>query len=137
MKYIVMILDGEESIFLFPRTVDHDRFAEGMEAIRFGGNQDWKRKLRGGEIVSAGFVDGGNCYGHSETLNLESRGEADTELLYQYFDKPVLSTPKSREMQLEISRRAATITDTSSMTGFDSSMTREQIAKKMSQIIEK
>jgi len=39
----------------------------------------------------------------------------------------------TKQMQLEMARRAATIADTSNMTRFDSSMTREQIAERFGQ----
>lgn len=81
MKYIVTVLDDKEVIFVFPRCVDHDRFAEGVEGIRFGSARHWERKLRGGEILAAGFVDGGVCHGTSETLGISSRGDVDTALL--------------------------------------------------------
>jgi hypothetical protein len=82
MKYVVMGLNGQESIFLFPRHVDHDRFVEGIEAIRFGSIYDWERKFRSeGELLSAGFVTNGRCHGRSETLDLDSRSDVDTELL--------------------------------------------------------
>lgn len=85
MKYIVVQLEGKEQIFIFPKEVDHDRMYEAMEAIRFDvpgtfrGN--WKRKLREGEAISAGFVGNGLCYGRSETLGLDSRLDVDTALL--------------------------------------------------------
>lgn len=85
MKYIVVELDGRETIFVFPRMVDHDRMAEALEAIRFGYEHDWSRRIATqGRIVSAGFVDDGRCHGRSETLNRDSRGELDTELLTGY-----------------------------------------------------
>lgn len=84
MKYIVMALADKEEIFVFPRTVDHDRMAEACECIRFGNERNWNRKYRDGECVAAGFVDGGECHGRSETLGLESRGKVDTALLAQF-----------------------------------------------------
>jgi hypothetical protein len=81
MKYIVAVVDGKESIFTFPRSVDHDRMAEAINAIRFGSEQNWSRKFRNGEVIAAGFVDGGSCHGRSETLDLKSRGDVDTLLL--------------------------------------------------------
>ncbi len=85
MKYVVAAIGDEESIFTFPRDVDHDRMAEAIEAIRFGGPSNWNRKFHKtgeGEMVSAGFVDSeGNCHGRSETLNLDSRPREDTLLL--------------------------------------------------------
>ena len=86
MKYIVVLLDDKEEIFTFPNTVDHDRFAECIEAIRFGSNHNWNRKLfkavENGQIISAGFVNSsGECYGSSGTLDLKSRGSQDTALL--------------------------------------------------------
>ena len=83
MKYIVFELNGKEMIFMFPRQVDHDRMVEAAEAIRFGDHRNWERKLRDGEIVSAGFVTGGVCHGRSETLDIGSRGKADTDLLHE------------------------------------------------------
>jgi hypothetical protein len=81
MKYIVAVVDGAESIFVFPRDVDHDRMKEAIECIRFGSERNWRRKFRDGEVISAGFVEDGRCYGRSETLSLDSRGELDTALL--------------------------------------------------------
>lgn len=85
MKYLVAVIDGTELIFTFPRIVDHNRMAEALEAIRFGGDRMWDRKLHkgveSGTIISAGFIDNGVCHGKSETLNLKSRGDLDTSLL--------------------------------------------------------
>ncbi len=81
MKYIVMALADKEEIFVFPRSVDHDRMAEACEMIRFGSDRNWNRKYRDGECVSAGFIDNGVCHGRSESLDLSSRPELDTMLL--------------------------------------------------------
>lgn len=83
MKYIVALHEGKEKIFVFPRAIDHDRFYEGLAAIRFGHGRDWRRHVLGcpSDLVSAGFIDGGECHGRSETLGIESRGAADTALL--------------------------------------------------------
>jgi hypothetical protein len=80
-KYIVVDLDGSEQIFTFPKSVDHDRMLEALEAIRMGSDRDWSRAYRSGKVVSAGFVENGHCGGRSETLNLKSRGAVDTVLL--------------------------------------------------------
>lgn len=86
MKYVVIQLGEKESIFVFPRDVDHDRMFEACEAIRFGNERTWERKIRmNGEAIAAGFIDGGKCHGRSETLNLDSRGDADTALLKAAF----------------------------------------------------
>jgi hypothetical protein len=82
MKYLVAVVEGKETIFVFPKTVDHDRMAEALQAIRFGSERNWRREIREGDVISAGFVDAGfNCHGRSETLDLDSRGEKDTTLL--------------------------------------------------------
>lgn len=80
MKYIVILLDGKEVMFIFPKEVDHDRMYEAMEAIRFGSERAWNRKLREGEAISAGFISNGECHGKSETLAVASRPEIDTAL---------------------------------------------------------
>lgn len=78
MKYVV-VLDEEdkESLFIFPKSIDHDAFAEVLSHIKTGG-RNWKRMYR--KPVSAGFTDGARCYGRSELLGLDSR-KRDTELL--------------------------------------------------------
>jgi hypothetical protein len=81
MKYIVINLDGNEMIFVFPSSINHDRMFEGITTIRVGSDKDWHR-IRNAEVVSAGFVDKqGNCFGESMTLDKKSRGKADTDLL--------------------------------------------------------
>ena len=79
MKYVVYQDSGNEVLVMFPRTINHDRMAEALEALRFGSDRDWHR--RQGQIVSAGFVVDGNCSGSSETLGIRSRPEIDTKLL--------------------------------------------------------
>lgn len=82
-KYIVLALADGDLIFVFPESIDHDRMAEACDRIRFGSERNWTRKLRAeGEVVSAGFInEKDECYGHSETLGLKSRGAVDTALL--------------------------------------------------------
>jgi hypothetical protein len=75
-----MAVDGVESIFIFPKIIDHDRMHEGITMIRFGYGNRWERKLRDYPI-SAGFFENGKCFGESETLNLKSRGAVDTALI--------------------------------------------------------
>jgi hypothetical protein len=79
MKYIVVKLGGKEHIFVFPKTIDHDRMQEAVSTLRLGARGNWHREWP--EPVSAGFVVQGKCVGRSETLNLDSRGELDTVLL--------------------------------------------------------
>jgi len=79
MKYIVTENEeGEREIFVFPRSVPHNAFAEVVAGIRNQTHGNWRRIRR--KPVSAGFVDGGRCHGRSESLHLKSRPE-DTELL--------------------------------------------------------
>lgn len=79
MKYVVVKSDEQgEQLFTFPKTIDHDKFAEVLNYIRHG-DRDWIRIYR--EPISAGFVSDGKCHGRSETLNLDSREEEDTALL--------------------------------------------------------
>lgn len=77
MKYIVYLDGDKEHMVIFPRNINHDCMAEALEALRFGGDHDWHR--RQGEVVSAGFIDGGECHGRSESLNIDSR-KRDTML---------------------------------------------------------
>jgi len=81
MKYIVTKREEDEleEIFLFPRTVNHDCMAEVLQSIRNQKHGAWKIIHR--EPISAGFVEGGKCFGKSESLDLQSRPELDTALL--------------------------------------------------------
>lgn len=88
MKYVVMnnISTGIEEIFIFDKTIDHDRFVVGVESIKAdNGVGGWLREYR--ECVSAGFVKMNNgllqCYGESITLNIKSRGDQDSVLLLE------------------------------------------------------
>ena len=78
MKYVVVKSEEDgEKLFIFPKSVNHDAFAEVLSYIKVG-DRNWKRLYR--EPISAGFTDGVTCYGRSESLDLKSRPE-DTELL--------------------------------------------------------
>ncbi|MFK4706040.1 hypothetical protein ABIC83_002879 [Roseateles asaccharophilus] len=79
MKYLVYRDGDVEHLVTFPRSINHDRMAEAMSALRFGSDQNWHR--RQGQVVAAGFVVGGSCQGHSESLGIGSRGAVDTALL--------------------------------------------------------
>lgn len=82
------MLDGKETMFVFPKEVDHDRMYEAMEAIRFGSDRAWNRKLREGEAVSAGFISNGECHGKSESMEMKSRPEIDTALFKRLTQPP-------------------------------------------------
>lgn len=90
MKYIVIKIADKEAIFVFPRAVDHDRFAEGIGAIRMGPENNWNRSLRSCEVISAGFIDAGQCGGYSETLEVGARVIEDNALLATHFPSPKL-----------------------------------------------
>ncbi len=79
MKYIVTKNEeGEEEIFTFPRSVNHDCMSEVLNKVKNQTWGDWRRVRR--EVVSAGFINSqGECYGESITLHVTMR-EGDTEL---------------------------------------------------------
>ena len=79
MKYVVVESEEQgKQMFIFPKNIDHDSFADVLSYIKVGSPQNWKRAYR--EPVSAGFTDGTVCYGRSETLNLASL-PTDTALM--------------------------------------------------------
>lgn len=80
MKYVVTAHPDTnvEEIFIFPKSVHHDCFAEMIPYMKNQMYGNWDRVHR--EPISAGFTDGNTCYGVSESLGLESRPE-DTKLL--------------------------------------------------------
>lgn len=84
MKYVVTENeDGKEEIFIFPKTLNHDDFAETVSYIKRRDpnkhHSHWDRQYC--KPVAAGFYDGKNCTGRSETLNLDSRGRLDELLI--------------------------------------------------------
>ena len=80
MKYVVVRSPNfGEQLVVFPSTINHDAMAEALSLIRHGPLRNWTRPDR--LPISAGFTDGLNCYGRSESLNLDSRIPADTLLL--------------------------------------------------------
>ncbi len=79
MKYVTVRSDKSgEQLFIFPKNIDHNRFAEVLNNIKHGEANNWTRIYH--EVISAGFTDGVKCYGGSETLGVKSR-PFDTELL--------------------------------------------------------
>ena len=78
MKYVVVWSEAGEHLFVFPKSINHDSFAEVLSYIKEGTTRNWNRIHR--SPVSAGFTDGLTCYGRSETLGLGSR-VIDTEIL--------------------------------------------------------
>lgn len=79
MKYVVVFSEEQgEQLFVFPKNINHDSFAEVLSYIKVGDFRNWERFFR--EPIAAGFTDGVNCYGRSESLDLDSRPQ-DTELL--------------------------------------------------------
>lgn len=79
MKYIVTERNGIEEMFVFPDTINHDCMAEVINRIKNNSQGNWYRVPR--RPISAGFITvDGECYGRSETLNLNSRGVTDTVL---------------------------------------------------------
>lgn len=80
MKYIVTKdEDGKEEIFIFPNAVHHDVMYNAVGRLKNQSHGSWQRTDR--ELVSAGFTDGVHCLGRSETLNVESRGIQDSNLI--------------------------------------------------------
>lgn len=80
MKYIVTDSDeGGKQLFIFPKKVDHDRMSDVLheieESIDGAAPDNFYRKP-----VSAGFTNGKDCYGRSETLGLKSNA-SDSVLL--------------------------------------------------------
>lgn len=84
MKYVVIEYKSVEYLFTFPdsNNFTHEDFAEVAMAMKFREcRNNWQRLRAEGEIVSAGFVNPqGQCYGRSDSLDLDYR-EQDTALL--------------------------------------------------------
>ena len=80
MKYIVTANEnGDEEIFIFSKKIDHDCMAESLIGIKDQSWGIWERIYR--YPISAGFTDGNECWGRSETLDLDSRGKKDSDLI--------------------------------------------------------
>jgi hypothetical protein len=71
MKYIVLGTSKEEFMFVFSGEIMHKNMADAV------------RRMKVGEIISAGFIMSGSrkCFGTSESLGVKSRSDVDTQLL--------------------------------------------------------
>ena len=79
MKYVVVeSVEAGEQLFVFPKTINHDEFAEVLSYIKHVYGSNWGRIYR--KPISAGFTDGAKCYGRSESLDLDAR-PGDTRLM--------------------------------------------------------
>lgn len=79
MKYVVVESKEQgKQMFIFPKNINHNDFAEILSYIKVGTPQNWTRAFR--EPISAGFTDGKTCYGCSESLDLKS-ATSDTALM--------------------------------------------------------
>ena len=80
MKYIVTVTETDkEELFVFNESINHDCMAEVLNRIKNTTHGNWVRVRR--KPIAAGFINSvGMCYGRSETLNLDSRGDVDTLL---------------------------------------------------------
>ena len=78
MKYVVVSSELGQQLFIFPKSINHNDFAEVLSHIRHEKGVSWERVYK--EPVSAGFTDGVTCYGKSESLSLKSSPN-DTALL--------------------------------------------------------
>ena len=74
--------EGKEELFIFPRNIDHDAMAEVLGHIKDQTHGNWSRVFRA--PVSAGVVEGGQCFGMSETLKLKARPEDNMRLAAQW-----------------------------------------------------
>ena len=70
IKYVVFEFIDEEFIVIFPEILTHIELAEAVTKMS-----------EYGEPISGGFIEHGKCVGESISLNMKSRGEADTLLL--------------------------------------------------------
>jgi len=71
IKYVAFSSGIKEFIIPFPEYITHSALAGSVE------------KLSDGTLkpISAGFIGNGRCYGDSISLDMDSRGQEDTELL--------------------------------------------------------
>lgn len=86
MKYITAAVmhpgrdKAVEHIFIFPEFINHNHFASSMRRMRDSSNYGREQPMEF-QVVGAGFTDGQQCWGRSETLNCNSRGAEDAELI--------------------------------------------------------
>lgn len=83
LKYVVFDTPYGEEIHTFPYRIQHKDYVHHISQLSHPYNST--RKLYEDEdvVVGAGFVKDGVCCGRSVSLNVSSRGEADTALLNQ------------------------------------------------------
>jgi len=90
--YFVIALANHEYLITFPAhmDIDHKAVYDAVTTIKVHTSRNnWERKFRGAQVVSAGLIDTGmNCHGESESLGVTSRPEKDTALLKMQLCNP-------------------------------------------------
>jgi hypothetical protein len=76
MKYVVFDGHRGEQIIIFPEIIQHSVMANDVHRSSFGSMK----------AISGGFIENGKCVGKSESLRMESRGDADTALISNLLD---------------------------------------------------
>jgi hypothetical protein len=76
MKYVVFKSNRGEQIIPFPEIIQHSVMADDVHRSSF----------RSMTAISGGFIENGKCVGKSESLRMESRGDADTALMLKLLD---------------------------------------------------
>ena len=89
-KYIVLKINGKECIFTFPQEVQHiDMFTKVVAYVIKHKHELNDFDLSDIDLVSAGFNLKEYCYSYSMTLDIESRGTPDSDLLKPLTHKDV------------------------------------------------
>lgn len=88
LKYIMIRVDEEggaprEWPIIFPDELVHAYMFEAVRGMKVMlGHNRWARPYLGAKAVSAGEITvAGHCHGGSETLQLKSRGNIDTNIV--------------------------------------------------------
>lgn len=76
MKYVTFTGYAGEQIIIFPKKIQHSDFAKSVKELSFGTMRP----------IAGGFIVNGECVGRSESLNMDSRGKLDTDLILNLLD---------------------------------------------------
>lgn len=89
MKYVAVSVKHpgrekeREYIFIFPEFINHDNYLETIRRCQDRSDYCNPKRVEF-TLVGAGFTDGKQCWGNSETLRCKSRGEEDSKLITRF-----------------------------------------------------
>lgn len=83
LKYIIVELTFNDVPFIFPEIIQHDQFYLSIEKSI----SKYSPRVISGGFIKISYDEKIECYGNSFSLDVVSRKNIDSDLIYQYLGK--------------------------------------------------